>query len=125
MREHPQGEALLRCAQSLLQDTLIPALPAELRHDALMLKRAMAIAQRQLQYGDAPLHAQRAALSQLLQQDFATLDAAEAALATALRQGAADPGAPLRDALLRELRASGRQRLLESNPRALEPDTRA
>lgn len=55
MRERPEGAELLELAGSELRATLLPLLPAEHRHTALMIGNAMAIAARQLHAGETPL----------------------------------------------------------------------
>ena len=66
MRERPTGDQLLEAALSLLRDEVLPALPAEKRHAALMIANAMGIAMRQLRNGDAPEQQELAALERIL-----------------------------------------------------------
>jgi hypothetical protein len=119
MREQPLGDALLACARGLLRDEVLPALPVERRHALLMAMNAMQIAERQLKNGQAPLDEEQAALAALLGQDACDLPAANRVLAQRIRAGQADPGQPQRAALLAHLRAVGRARLAESNPKVL------
>lgn len=119
MRNRPTGEELLACARRVLREKVLPSLPAEHKHPVLMVLNAMSIAERQLHYGQAPEHRELVALSALLDEPFRELGAANRSLAIALRNGEGDPGQPRRAALLAQLRAIGRQRLLESNPKAL------
>jgi len=127
MREQPQGHALLACARQVLRDEILPALPAERKHALLMVMNAMSIAERQLRNGDAPEAQERVRLRGLVDSGDAGLAEGNRMLARQLRNGAADPGAPRREALLAHLRATTRQRLAESNPKALPkaPDARA
>ena len=69
MREQPDGRALLAIARTVLREQLLPLLPKEQHYSALMIANAMSIAERQLQYGDAPQQAERQALVALLQQE--------------------------------------------------------
>lgn len=119
MRDRPRGDELLAAARKLLREQVLPALPAPHRHGLLMSLNAMSIAERQLQYGEQPERDEHAALHQLLGDTGLSADAANRGLARRLRTGAGDPGQPQRAALLAHLRAAGRQRLLESNPKAL------
>ncbi|NMG45275.1 hypothetical protein GPA22_16290 [Aromatoleum toluvorans] len=119
MREQPKGEALLACARQLLREEVLPVLPAERKHALLMALNAMSIAERQLQNGDAPEAAELASLRNLLDDGKVALADGNRRLARALREGAGDPGSPRRDALFAHLRVAGRQRLAESNPKAL------
>jgi len=131
MRDHPTGDELLATARKLLRETLLPALPPERRHDALMIANAMAIAARQLERGDDPERRELAALATLLGDGYAAsadeglglraaLVAANRELARRLREGAGDPGQAQRLALFAHLRSVARQRVAESNPKYLE-----
>ncbi len=119
MREQPRGDALLACARQVLREQVLPTLPADRKHALLMAMNAMAIAERQLRAGDAPEAGELDALRGLLDDDGLTLATGNRRLGRLLRDGAADPGAPRRAALLAHLREVGRQRLAESNPKVL------
>ena len=119
MRDQPTGEALLASASSLLRNEVLPSLAAEQKYSLLMALNAMSIAQRQLKYGDAPEAQELAKLNILLGEDFQSTQSANMKLAELLRAGAGDPGQPMRSALLLHLQEVGKQRLLESNPKAL------
>lgn len=119
MRDRPTGKELLACARKVLREKVLPSLPAEHKYTVLMVLNAMSIAERQLHYGEEPGRQELATLSALLGEPFGDLGAANRSLAIALRAGAGDPGQPNRAALLAQLRVTGRQRVLESNPKAL------
>lgn len=119
MREQPRGDALLACARQLLRDEVLPALPAERKHALLMALNAMSIAERQLQRGDGPEAAELVALRGLLDDSGVSLAEGNRSLAQRIRAAAGDPGAAQRTALLAHLRAVARERLAESNPKAL------
>jgi hypothetical protein len=119
MRDRPTGEELLACARKVLREKVLPSLPADHKHALLMALNAMSIAERQLHYGQDPGRRELAALSSLLDEPFDDLGAANRSLAIALRNGEGDPGQPRRAGIFAQLRATGRQRLLESNPKAL------
>jgi uncharacterized protein DUF6285 len=129
MRDHPDGAELLATAQKVLREALIPQLPAERKHDALMIANAMSIAARQLEHGDAPERHELAALSILLGQPTTTDDVsnlhaalidANRELSRRLREGAGDPDRAQRGALFAHLRNVARQRVAESNPKYLK-----
>jgi hypothetical protein len=133
MRDHPDGAELLQAARALLRDSVLPALPAEQRHAALMIANAMGIAERQLRAGDAPAVEEWRSLRRLLGVGDAAdepappsadeLDAAllglNRTLVQRLRAGEADPGQALHAALRHHLEFVALQRLAESNPKAL------
>lgn len=123
MRDRPTGEELLACARRVLREKVLPALPGENKHDLLMALNAMSIAERQLHYGEAPEQQELAALSALLGESLADPGEANRYLSRRLREGGGDPGQPQRAELFAHLRAAGRQRLLESNPKALNGAT--
>lgn len=76
MREEPLGDALLEAAHQVLKDELIPALPADRRHAALMVASAMAIAMRQARGGQGRERQELAALASLLAGAPSTVAAA-------------------------------------------------
>lgn len=119
MRDRPTGEELLACARKNLRKKVLPSIPADQKHAVLMVLNAISIAERQLHYGQDPERRELVALSSLLDKPFGDLGAANRSLAIALRNGEGDPGQPRRAAMLAQLRETGRQRLLESNPKAL------
>ncbi len=129
MRDLPTGDQLLDTARALLRDELLPALPADKRHAALMIANAMAIAGRQLNAGDAHERRELAALGQLLSLPPAGAEAHDAPLraqlvalnrmlCTRLREGQADEG-EMRAQVLLHLQAVTRHRVEESNPKYL------
>lgn len=105
MHAPTRGERLLETARDLLRDELLPALPADKRHAALMVANAMAIAARELERrDDTAQDAERAA--------------ADRRLCTSIREGRFDDaaaGAPLHARLLTSTRAS----VEVSNPKYL------
>ena len=66
MRDQPDGIKLLDLARTAVLDELLPALPDDRRYTARLIANAMAIAARELEAGDAPLRADRAALEKLI-----------------------------------------------------------
>lgn len=129
MRDQPTGEELLETARAVLRDDLIPALPADKRHSALMIANALSIAARQLKAGDAGERAELAALEGLLSEPFAArtddapalrnaLVAANRKLSQWIRSGRADDG-NLRDSFRAHLHDVIRRKVAESNPKYL------
>ena len=131
MRDRPDGARLLELARETLLEALSAALPPDGRYTARLVANAMAIAARELETGDAPCRAERAALEKLFGEDreeaagLARAESLEEALhrlrwrlAAEIRAGVrdADPGV---HALLRESAAA---RLKIVNPRALGSD---
>jgi len=119
MRERPDGRELLAAARRVLREKLLPQLDPSLRHDLLMVINAVSIAERGLALGPAPLDEERRRLAALLGEETGDLVAASRRLAESIRAGDVDPGRPARAAVLAHLRATGRDRLAESNPRRL------
>lgn len=129
MRDQPTGEALLETARTVLREELMPALPADKRHAALMIANALSIAARQLKKGDGGERAELAALESLLSEPFAgrtddpqalrdALVAANRKLSQTIRAGRADAGS-LRDEVRRHLLDVVRAKVAESNPKYL------
>lgn len=114
MRDRPDGAALLGFARDALLRDLAPLLPAERRHEAVLIARAMAIAEREAAAGDAPLRACQAALGELLGEG--DLDTLLRRLAAAIRAGDYDAPSPQRAEVKRLLWAITLQKLRESNP---------
>lgn len=119
MRERPDGRELLAAARRVLREKILPQIDPSLRHDLLMVVNAISIAERGLALGTAPLDEERRRLTAILGDDVGDLVAANRRLAALVRAGEADPGRPARAAVLEHLRAVGRDRLAESNPRVL------
>jgi hypothetical protein len=133
MRDHPDGAELLLAARALLRDAVLPALPAQARHAALMIANAMGIAERQLRAGDAPAVEEWRSLRRLLglndgedlpqppagEELDECLVALNRILVQRIRAGEADPGGPLHAGLRHHLEFVALQRLAESNPKAL------
>ena len=132
MRDQPRGEHLLASAEALLRDELLPALPADKRQAGLMIARALGIAARQLQNGEAPERQELANLARLLAPTNETsetaalrqqLQRANRQFGQLIRSGAADAGES-RTQVVRHLLHIARQRVAESNPRYLADSSR-
>ena len=129
MRDRPTGDELLETARAVLRDELMPALPANKRHAALMIANALSIAARQLKNGDASERGELAALERLLSEPFSArtddapalrdaLVAANRKLAQWIRAGRADDG-HLRDSVRAHLADVVGRKVAESNPKYL------
>ncbi|MDX1711317.1 MAG: DUF6285 domain-containing protein [Rhodovibrionaceae bacterium] len=126
MRDRPSGSELLREARRVLREELADELEGEQRFKALMAANAMAMAMRELDEGDRPLRREFGALTRLLgqtpasEQDMASLVAAlrelNQRLARDIREGRWDGTEEVHSALIDETR----DRVKESNPKALE-----
>ena len=125
MRDHPNGAELLATAQKVMRNKLLPHLPANLKHEALMVANAMAIAARQLAAGEKPNRQELDALLDLLpnsalnssEDEAQRLQKLNRELGARIRAGAADPGQPGHAETYRHLRRVALQRVLESNPK--------
>lgn len=119
MRERPDPLDLVVAVRNVLKAKILPAVDPSLKMDVLMAMNALAIAERQITAGDAPLAEEQASLAALLGTPVTDPVAANRALSARLRAGDGDPGKPGRAALLAHLEAVARARLAESNPRVL------
>ncbi len=123
MRDHPAGPELADLVRRVRENDPTIEVPDNARYRELMLASALAIAERQQQTGDVPERDEHQALSRIVGGD-GTRDGALADLnrdlASAIRDGAYDPGAPGHDAVREHLWHTARERVRESNPKALE-----
>ena len=130
MYEHPSAAELIAAARMQLEQNVIPALAEpRLRFQTMVAANVLAIAERELAAGDAPLAGAWQRLAELLEQAHAPLPSGAAlhaaigeqnqALCTAIRAGAFD-AAPRRAALLSHLRRTAQAELAIANPRYLE-----
>ena len=121
MHVEPCGISLLEAALLSLREDVLPVLPVDKRHVALMVVKALSIAVRQVRDDDAPLLAEQQRLIKLLElpDDAAPLAALNRRLISDIRRGQADPGSSLHGPVLGHLRETTRQRLSESNPKIL------
>lgn len=120
MTDIPDASNLLVTARAVLLADIVPALPNELRHAALMIANAMAIAAREHRHGADALRRETARLRALLDStgSAADLDALRRRLAEAIRSGAFD-GPPHQAALVDHLTRTSADWTAISNPKAL------
>ena len=128
--ERPEGADLLDTARRLLLDRLLPALPEELRYDALMVASAIAMGSRELSSAEK---LERAALKRLAglypEMDLDSVDGKAARteafdrlcaqLVTDIRAGAFDEPGNRQKQFLDHLRETTRARMLLSNPKRM------
>lgn len=124
MRDQPDGINLLATAEQIIRQDILADVPAEHQYQMLMCLRAMAIAQRQLRYGDAPQQAELVALAKFVELPVDgslrdRLAQGNRALSTSIRAGLGSPSCEQRAELIEHLRSVTRQRVLESNPKYL------
>jgi hypothetical protein len=111
MPDTMHGERLLETARDVLRDQLLPALPPQQRHAALMVANAMAIAARELDHrSDPAAEAARAALDR--------------GLCASIRAGHVDRGAAAAQ-LHARLLADTRAKVEVCNPKVLLQRPRA
>ena len=127
MNDWPDAGDLLETARNTFMAEVLPALPEALRYTALMIANAMAIAQREIAAGDAPLRAEYQRLAEILSgiaaaPDGNALRGAVAGynrrLANEIRAGRFD--GEERAAMLEHLRRTTEEKLAVSNPKALK-----
>jgi hypothetical protein len=120
MNARPSGPELLAAARDALAADLLPQLAGEARYAALMIGNAIGIALRELERDEAVGAAELDRIRALIGAGApAMLAEANRRLAQAIRDGAF-AGPARGDALLAHLRATTRERLAISNPKALE-----
>jgi hypothetical protein len=126
MNDRPGARELIETARDTFAAEILPALPEALRYVGLMVANAMAIAQREIEAGDAPARAEYLRLCRLLSEPHAPLagDALYGALASynrrlanEIRAGRFDAGEQA--AMLAHLRRTNAEKLAVSNPKAL------
>lgn len=129
MRDEPTGEQLLDIALAVLREELLPVLPQDKKHAALMIANAMSIATRQLHNAEQGERREVEMLNTLLERSTAGAAAEGAelrrqlrdlnrAFSCAIRAGQADSGA-WRQAAARHLLHAARAKVMESNPKFL------
>lgn len=127
MNNTPDGVELLRVAQKLLREHLLPGVSKEQRYEVLMVANAMAIAARELQAGESDLREELRMLSELygdtavaeagnsLKEKVATLNKR---LATDIRSGVLDGACAQGVRTLLKVQVTARLRV--SNPKYLK-----
>ncbi|HSQ80343.1 MAG TPA: DUF6285 domain-containing protein [Casimicrobiaceae bacterium] len=129
MSDIPDASNLLATAREVVVNDLLPALPSELRHAALMIANAMAISAREYRQGEEALRAETARLRELLASAAPAATAPGARhdtdpvalrrlLVAAIRAGAFDDP-PRNAALVDHLTRSSADWTAISNPKAL------
>ncbi|HYB57280.1 MAG TPA: DUF6285 domain-containing protein [Alphaproteobacteria bacterium] len=125
MRDRPSAADLIEIAREVLQQELLPRLPAEARIQGLMVANALANAEREIAAGTAPLLAE---LARLASHYGESMEAAggeqlQATLARLNRRLVADIRAGRLDGdreIARHLFATSVDAVRESNPKYLK-----
>lgn len=120
MKVEPGARELLEAARAALVNEVVPRLPADQRYAALMAANALAISMRELSTPDTEPGELARVAALLADPACGPLARANRTLAARIREGAFDAG-PARAALLGHLKATTRERLAVSNPKALPP----
>lgn len=124
MRDRPEGLSLLQIAASTLREQILPVLSEDKKYVALMVLRALTIAERQLKADELPLERERDVLEMLLKDTHSSGDVRahvlrlERELARQVRSGMYDEHR-VGQRLLWDLTV---QRVRESAPRYLESE---
>ncbi|MDA1089335.1 MAG: DUF6285 domain-containing protein [Proteobacteria bacterium] len=121
MRDRPTGPELADLVRRIRENDPAVEVPDDARYRELMLASARAIAERQQQIGDAPEREELQSLSRILEAKGGLADL-NRTLAAAIRGGKYDPDAPGHDAVRDHLWQTARDRVRESNPKALAGD---
>ena len=129
MNDRPDARELLAAARDAFNADILPALPQALRYTGLMIVNAMAIAQREIEAGEAPGLAERERLRRLLTSQgeespqgsalTGVLEGYNRRLANEIRAGRFDGAG--RPEMLEHLRLTTEEKLAISNPKAMHP----
>jgi hypothetical protein len=126
MNDRPDAGELLETARAAFIAEILPALPEAARYTGLMIANAMAIAQREIDAGDAPARAEHERLLGLFSGRLPPVAAAglhaalkdyNRRLADEIRAGRFD--GQERAAMLEHLRRTTEEKLAVSSPKAL------
>ena len=126
MNDPPTARELLGTVRDAFKAEILPALPEALRYTGLMIANALAIAQREMEAGDAPARAEHERLCKLLSEApqalagealYRALAVYNQRLSRDIRAGRFD-GAE-RAAMLEHLLRTTEEKLAVSNPKAL------
>ncbi len=119
MRDRPDGSDLLALVKRIEDGDASVSLPDDERYKDLMLAHAKAIAERQAEMSAAHEEREQEDLQNLLGGD-GDLPGLNREFAAMIRAGDFDPGASGSGAARKHLWQTARDRVRESNPKALE-----
>ena len=121
MRQPPGAAELLKVASEVMRRVLLPTVPEERRYEALMVLRAMAIAEREIERGDDTDRESREEFEMVLPRSMrgGSLEVLAMHLAARIREGYYDDLEEEREAVRLTILDSIRRRLAETNPRYL------
>lgn len=132
MQDQPNIENLLRVARRSVLNCFVDHLPNELRLDALIVANIMAIAAREAEYGDTPLHEEfvrlailygEAPLPETVPADvMSAIDRLSHRLALDLRHGVFEQDSRRLDKVKAHLIETTLQKLRVNNPKYLKAE---
>ena len=132
MRDRPNAADLLDIARKTYLKELLPQVPQDKRYTALMVANAMAIARREIEYGDEPLVRELGRIARIYGEEppavadksslTRELERLSRRLAADIRSGEFDSPSPHRGAVRKHLVKTTLQRLRENNPKHLESE---
>ncbi len=129
MRDRPSGAELLELARRILRQQLLEHIPPEDKYSALMVANTMAIAARQMAFGDSLEREELSRVAEIFGEvphadntaDVqSALEECYLRLSRDIREGKVAPGSPNYDLVYGLLHDQARQKVLESNPGYLE-----
>jgi len=127
VNDRPDAGELISISRETFASEVLPALPEKLRYTGLMIANALAIAQRELEAGDAPKHSELERLRVFLRESpvpltatalRSTLERYKQRIAREIRAGRFD--GPERIAMFEHLRQTTADKLAVSNPKVLD-----
>ena len=132
MRDRPNAAELLAIARDTYLEELLPYAPKEKRYAGLMVANAMAIAQREIEFGDEPLIRELDRLAGIYGEEPPSVSGTPALvrnlerfnrrLATDIRSGRFDSAGTPQNAVRRHLMETTLQKLRENNPKHLKDE---
>lgn len=132
MQDQPRAEELLRIACETLSGELLPVLPEAHRLNALIISNVMAIAARELAFGEASMRHEAARIVALYEEELpitdnradieAIVDRLSRRLAADVRAGRFESDFALLDQVKSHLIETTLQKLRVNNPRYLEAE---
>ena len=125
MRDRPSISEVLLLARRILRERLLEHIPPEEKYETLMIANAMAIAARQLSFGEEPEREELKRIQEILGDEKPSETGVHTAtellscyerLCKGIRSGEHAPSSKQYKNIYRLLRDQARQKVLESNP---------
>ncbi|MBL6933011.1 MAG: hypothetical protein ISR45_08690 [Rhodospirillales bacterium] len=129
MRDKPDGAELLGLARRILREQLLEHIPPQKKYQALMVANSMAIAARQIEFGDGVEREELSMVANLLGENpepensaavQSALQDCYRKLALQIRKGKIAPGSSSFDDVYELLLDQAKQKVRESNPGYLD-----